>query len=239
MELSKMDKELDTSVLNLLSYGLYIVAAKADNQINGQIVNTVFQITAFPPRVAVSINKENLTHELITKSGMFSVSILAQSTPMKFIGRFGFRSGRELDKLNEVEHLKGIGDCPIIVDNALAYLEVKVTNQVDVDTHTIFIGEVKGAEMLEEGIPLTYAYYHQVKGGKTSKRAATYIPPTPERISKTEEKGKYQCVVCGYIYDPVVGDPEHGIAPGTAFEDIPEDWVCPVCGVRKSEFTPI
>jgi len=234
-----MGEELDMSVLNLLSYGLYIVAAKFGNQINGQIVNTVFQITAFPPRVAVSINKENLTHELIAKSGMFSVSILQQSTPLPFIGRFGFRSGREMDKLSDVKYLKGIGDCPIIVDNALAYIEVKVINQVDVDTHTIFIGEVRAAKILQEGTPLTYAYYHQVKGGKTSKRAATYIPPTPAQAPKSGEAGKYRCDVCGWIYDPEKGDSEHGIAPGTLFEDIPDDWVCPVCGAGKNRFRPL
>ncbi len=234
-----MGTDLDMSVLDLLSYGLYIVAAKSGEQINGLIVNTVFQITAFPPRVAVSINKENLTHDLIVQSGMFSVSILDQSTPLAFIGRFGFRSGRELDKLSDVKHLEGIENCPIIVDYALAYLEVKVINQVDADTHSVFIGEVKGAKMLQEGTPLTYAYYHQIKGGKTSKRAATYIPPTSDKVPTTEVSGKYQCEVCGWIYDSEKGDPENGIPAGTAFEEIPDDWVCPVCGASKNAFKPI
>jgi flavin reductase (DIM6/NTAB) family NADH-FMN oxidoreductase RutF/rubredoxin len=234
-----MDSELDRSVLNLLSYGMYVVAAKSGDQINGQIVNTVFQITSSPPRIAVSINKENLTHQFITQSGIFSVSILEEATPLEFIGRFGFRSGRELDKLSVVKHLRGIERCPIVVDNALAYLEVKVVEQVDVDTHTIFIGEIKRAKILQEGTPLTYAYYHQVKGGKTSKRAATYIAPTTERPPMTEDVGKYRCEVCGWVYDPEKGDPEHGIGPGTAFEDISDDWVCPVCGASKSQFTPL
>jgi rubredoxin/flavin reductase (DIM6/NTAB) family NADH-FMN oxidoreductase RutF len=208
-----MDTELDMSVLYLLSYGMYVVA--------------------------VSINKENLTHELISQSGIFSVSILEESTPLGFIGRFGFRSGRELDKLSTVKHLRGIERCPIVVDNALAYLEVKVIDHVDVDTHTIFIGEVKQAKKLREGTPLTYTYYHQVKGGKTSKRAATYIPSITETLPATGEVGKFRCEVCGWIYDPEKGDPEHGIALGTAFEDIPDDWVCPVCGASKSQFIPI
>ncbi len=234
-----MDTELDRAVLNLLSYGLYVIAAKSGDQINGQIVNTVFQVTAFPPRIAVSINKENLTHELIAQSGMFSVSILDEPTPLDFIGRFGFRSGRELDKLSDVKHLKGIDDCPIIVDNALAYLEVKVINQVDVNTHTVFIGDVMGGKILRKGTPLTYAYYQGVKRGKTSKRAATYIPPTTDSAPTTGEVGKYQCELCGWIYDPKIGDPEYGIAAGTAFEDIPDDWVCPVCGASKNQFKPI
>ncbi|NLN83755.1 MAG: rubredoxin [Firmicutes bacterium] len=49
---------------------------------------------------------------------------------------------------------------------------------------------------------------------------------------------KYVCIVCGYIYDPDLGDPDSGIEPGTPFEDLPEDWFCPVCGVGKSEFEP-
>ncbi len=239
LELSKVDTELDMSVLYLLSYGMYVVAAKAGDKINGQIVNTVFQITATPPRIAVSINRENLTHELISQSGMFSVSILDNETPLAFIGQFGFRSGREMNKMEHITHLEGINSCPVVVDNGLAYLEVKVTNQVEVDTHTIFIGEVKTAKRLKEGTPLTYDYYHQVKGGKTSKRAATYIPPTTEPASTPEKRGRFQCEVCQWIYDPTIGDPEHGIAPGTPFEDIPDDWVCPVCGASKSQFRPI
>jgi rubredoxin/flavin reductase (DIM6/NTAB) family NADH-FMN oxidoreductase RutF len=234
-----MDNELDMSVLNLLSYGMYVVAAKSGEQLNGQIVNTVFQITSSPPRIGVSINKENLTHELISQSGIFSVSILEEATPLGFIGRFGFRSGRELDKLSVVKHLRGIERCPIVIDNALAYLEVKVIDHVDVGTHTLFIGEVKRAKKLQEGTPLTYAYYHQVKGGKTSKRAATYIPPSTEPSPVAKEEGKYRCEVCGWVYDPEKGDPEHGIVPGTAFEDIPDEWVCPVCGASKSQFSPI
>lgn len=234
-----MDSELDMSVLYLLSYGMYVVAAKAGDKINGQIVNTVFQITATPPRIAVSINKENLTHELISQSRMFSVSILDEKTPLAFIGRFGFRSGREVDKMKDVTHLEGINSCPVVVDNALAYLEVKVTDHIDVDTHTIFIGEVKITKRLKDGTPLTYEYYHQVKGGKTSKRAATYISPSIEPTSAPKKSGRYQCEVCQWIYDPEVGDPDHGIPAGTPFEDIPDDWVCPVCGASKSQFRSI
>ncbi len=175
-----LNRELDISVLDLLSYGLYVVAARANNQINGSIVNTVFQVTAEPPRVAVSINKENLTHEYISKSGIFSVSILADTTPLNFIGNFGFKSGRDVDKLLEVKELEDTGDCPIIMDNALGYLEVKVFDQVDVGTHTVFVGDVVGGKILQTGTPLTYVFYKQVKRGKTSKRAATYIPPTQE-----------------------------------------------------------
>jgi flavin reductase (DIM6/NTAB) family NADH-FMN oxidoreductase RutF/rubredoxin len=228
-------------VLYLLSYGLYIVAAKSQDKMNGLIVNTVFQVTANPPRVAVSINKENLTHDYIAESGIFSVSILDESTPMRFIGRFGFRSGREMDKLDDVKFLEGSDDCPVVIDHALAYLEVRVTHQVDVGTHTVFIGDVVRGQRLQEGSPLTYAYYHQVKGGKTSKRAATYIEPPRGAVtprSKSQQQ-QYRCEVCGWIYNPAIGDSDGGIPPGTPFENLPDDWVCPLCGARKDQFTPI
>lgn len=50
---------------------------------------------------------------------------------------------------------------------------------------------------------------------------------------------KYICIVCDYVYDPLVGDPDSGIEPGTSFEDLPDDWVCPLCGVGKDEFEPV
>jgi rubredoxin len=117
---------------------------------------------------------------------------------------------------------------------------------MDIGTHTIFVGRVIDAGMLSEGEPMTYAYYHQVKKGRTPKKAATYQGPAAEESKPaTENSGgdtktqKYRCSVCGYIYDPQKGDPDGGIDPGTAFKDIPDDWVCPVCGVGKDKFEPI
>lgn len=236
-----MTSNLDLSVLNLLSYGLYIVASQSKGKMNGQIVNTVFQVTAFPPRVAVSINKENLTHEYISESRLFSVSILDEATPMQFIGLFGFRSGREVDKLHDVTHVKGNENCPIVTEHSLGIFEVKVTHQIDVGTHTLFVGDVIASRRLREGTPLTYEYYHQVKRGKTPKRAATYIESTKDiSVSPTRDKLQhYRCEVCGWIYNPLVGDPDNGIPPGTPFEDLPDAWVCPLCGARKDQFKPL
>jgi rubredoxin len=108
-----------------------------------------------------------------------------------------------------------------------------VTKDVDVGTHTIFVGELAAAGVLREGEPMTYAYYHQVKRGTTPKAAPSYIEETKGTASKA---ARYKCTVCGYVYDPEKGDPESGIAPGTPFEELPEDWVCPVCGAVKDEF---
>jgi len=236
-----MTDDLDPSVFYLLSYGLYIVAAKNKGKMNGLIVNTVVQVTANPPRIAVSVNKENHTHDYIAESGMFSVSILGEATPMQFIGRFGFKSGRDVDKLDDVEVVKGTADCPIITDHALGFLEVRVTQQIDVGTHTVFVGDVVRGQRLRDGTPMTYAYYHQVKGGKTPKKAATYIEEIPEPISMGEKAAQrqYRCQVCGWVYNPALGDPDSGIPPGIPFDELPEDWVCPLCGARKDQFKPI
>ena len=225
---------MNIKTLYKVSYGLYVVGSVKNEKYNGQIANTVFQITSEPPTIAVSINKSNLTHEFIKESKVFAVSILSKETPMRFIGHFGFKSGRDTDKFKDVKYKSGITGAPVVLEYTIAYLETEVTNMVDVGTHTIFIGKVVDAEILGTGEPMTYAYYHEVKKGKSPKTAPTYI----KEENKKETKGvkKYRCKVCGYVYDPEVGDPDSGIKPGTSFEDIPDDWVCPVCGVNKDMF---
>ena len=215
-----------------LSYGLYVICSKKGDKFNGQIANTVFQITSEPPTIAVSINKSNLTNEFIRDSKVLTVSMIAQEAPLSFIGHFGFKSGREMDKLADINYITGETGVPIITDNTIAYLEVQITQQVDVGTHDIFIGDVINADVLKESEPMTYAYYHLVKRGSTPKTAPSYV----EEKKEVKKMDRYVCTVCGYVYDPEQGDPDGGIQPGTAFEALPDDWVCPVCGATKSEF---
>lgn len=158
-----------------ISYGMYIVGSKREDKANGQIANTVFQIIAQPPTIAVSINKENLTHEYIKESSVFTVSVLSQETPFPFIGRFGFKSGREINKLEGVSYKLGKTGAPIVLENSLAYLEAEVVNSFDCGTHTLFLGRVIEGEIIKEGEPLTYAYYYKVKKGKSPKTAPTYM----------------------------------------------------------------
>jgi flavin reductase (DIM6/NTAB) family NADH-FMN oxidoreductase RutF/rubredoxin len=224
---------MDISALHTIGYGLYIIGSKKGQKFNGQVANTLFQVTATPPAISVTINKSNLTHEFIKESRGFTASVLAKDTPLALIGHFGFKSGREMDKLKGFNYIMGETGAPIVTDHALAFMEAKVNQELDVGTHTIFVGELVGAEILGEGEPMTYAYYHLVKRGTTPKTAPTYHQ---ERKEVTTEMAKYQCTVCGYIYDPKLGDPDGGIAPGTPFEKLPDDWVCPVCGAEKSQF---
>jgi len=222
---------MDIKTLYQLSYGLYVVTSVKGGKLNGQIANTVFQVASEPPTVAVSINKQNLTHEFIRQSRVFAASILSQDTPLSFIGNFGFKSGREGDKFKGVNYKVGKTGAPVVLDNALGYLELKVIGELDAGTHTIFVGELVEAETLKSGEPMTYAYYHVVKRGTAPKAAPTYIEE-----KKVVKLAKYQCTVCGYIYDPEKGDPDGGVAPGTPFEQLPDDWVCPVCGAEKDRF---
>ena len=169
-----MNQKVELGVFRDLSYGLYIVTSKDEGRLNGQVVNTVIQVTSEPPRVAVIINKKNLTHEFILNSKVFSASVLEESTPMIFLGPFGFRSGRDVDKLSKVDFKEGITGCPLISEHALSVLEAEVIDQIDLGTHTVFIGNVVSSEILKKGSPLTYQYYHQVLKGKSPPNAPTY-----------------------------------------------------------------
>lgn len=166
---------MDLSALYKLGYGMYIVGSYKGDKLNAQIANTVFQITSEPPTVAVSINKSNLTNEYIKASKVFSASVLCQETPLSYIGGFGFKSGRDVDKLANVNYRIGETKAPVVIDNATAYLEAEVIQEIDVGTHTLFIGRVVAAEVLTNEICMTYDYYHQVKRGTTPKTAPSYI----------------------------------------------------------------
>jgi flavin reductase (DIM6/NTAB) family NADH-FMN oxidoreductase RutF/rubredoxin len=228
---------MDLKALYKIGYGVYVVCSKNGDRFNGQIANTLFQVTSEPPTVAVSINKKNLTYEFIKESKIFTASVLCQETPLSFIGHFGFKSGREINKLEGVEYKIGVTGSPVVLENAVSYIEAKVTHELDVGTHTIFIGEVVGADVVSNKASLTYEYYQQVKRGTTPKTAPSYVAP-----GKKEEKpnmDKYSCKVCGYIYDPALGDADGGIKPGTSFAELPDTWVCPVCGAPKTEFEKV
>jgi len=243
---------MNPAALHKIGYGMYVIGSRMGDRLNAQIANTVFQITSDPPTVAVSINKKNLTHEFIKASGVFTASVICQDADLAFIGRFGFKSGRDADKLQGVNYRIGQTKAPIVLDNAVSYLEVKVTREVDMGTHTIFIGDVVDAEVLMERVCMTYAYYHDIKRGVTPPTAPSFIKdekrvepapaaaPAPASPASAAPAGqKHRCTVCGYIYDPAEGDADSGIKPGTLFEDLPAGWVCPVCGADKSAFEKI
>jgi ferric-chelate reductase [NAD(P)H] len=166
---------MDVRAMYKISYGLYIVSSVKNGRFSGQIANTVFQVTSEPVKIAVCLNKQNLTHEYVRDSRVFSVSVLELETPMQFIGRFGFRSSRDFDKFEGVNYRKGKTGVPIVLDHAVAVIEAEVVAECDVGSHTLFIGEVIDAELLKDAEVMTYANYHLVKGGKTPKTATVYF----------------------------------------------------------------
>jgi len=223
---------IDIQALYKISYGLYIVSSGDKSRGNGFVSNTVFQVTAEPPRFSVCCSKDNFTAEIIIKYGVFSVSVLAQSASSEIFGKFGYRSGRSFDKMNGTRLIYGETGVPIVLDDSIAYFECKVIQTIDVGTHLLFIGDLLAAKSIDDSNEsLTYSYYRQVKKGVAPKNAPTYIDK-----SKFEEKSgsgfkKFKCAVCGYIYDES--------SEPVPFADLSDDWVCPVCGSEKSDFIEI
>ena len=206
-----------------VTHGLYILTARSGDRINGQCLDALMQVTNAPPRIAVGIGKSSLTHEMIAENGRFAVSVLDREDAdvADVIRRFGFQSGRNVDKFAGFPHAlteRGIPYLP----NAVAVYECTVLPEwtIDLQTHSLFVASVDRAGTRDEGEPLTYNEYR-----KSLRKGANQ-----------NEMDKWMCTVCGYVYDPAAGDPSNGVEPGTAFEDLPENWVCPVCGVGKDMF---
>ncbi|MBC8320278.1 MAG: rubredoxin [Bacteroidetes bacterium] len=232
---------MNTEAFFKITYGLFIVSSGSGNKKAGYVANTAFQVTADPPQIAVACNKDNYTAQLMNESKVFSISVLKQETSSELIGLFGYKSGKDTDKFKSTKYITGRTGVPIVTSDTIAWFECKLVNQFDVGTHIIYVGALVDNDLLSaDEQPLTYDYYRNVKKGKAPKNAPTYIKETMEKkeMSKAAEM-KYQCIVCDYIYDPAIGDADGGIDPGTAFEDLPDDWVCPVCGAEKSDFEVI
>ncbi|MCX5781881.1 MAG: flavin reductase family protein [Elusimicrobia bacterium] len=166
---------MNLNALSKISYGMFVISSKKNNKFNGQIANTVFQVSAQPPMIAISINKQNLTHKYISESKVFTAAVLSEETPMKYIGLFGFKSGINTDKFKECESKIGVTGARIATDYAVAYFEAEVVGSLDAQTHTIFTGKIVASEIISEKEPMTYAYYHKIKGGLSPKTAPTYI----------------------------------------------------------------
>ncbi len=264
-----------------MSYGLYLVAAGDKEKGNGFVANSVFQVTAEPPQIAVVCNKNNYTFGLLKSSENFSVSVLSQAVKPETLSKYGYSSGKDISKFDNSNVLYGQSGVPIVVDEAVAYFECKKVTSFDVGTHELFIGEIVACGVLDNVTePITYDYYHKVRKALAPKNAPTYIdksklkeeikpatevanqevkkPETAINIEVTQESKElatiaaeaqlldeinsfesYKCEICGYVYNPEEGDAPSGIAAGTKFEDLPDDWTCPICGAGKEEFTII
>jgi len=215
------ERKPEFSALRKICYGLYVVCSKKDSRFNGAVVNTVIQVGSEPPAVEVCLSKTALTHDFIQASGVFTASILARETPFSFIERLGLRSGRQVDKLEDISYQIGVTGAPIVLENCLAYIEAEVIGTLDVGDHTIFVGKVVEGRVIKEGEPLTYDYYQRfLKPGR--------LTPRREKAMVSEaEPGRIRCSVCGSPFD-VSGSPlEPGLAPVTPFEMLEDRRTCP------------
>lgn len=242
---------MDSTAFFKMTYGIYLICSKSGEEMSGYIANTAFQVTAEPPQIAISCHKKNTSARIIEQSGHFSLSVLEKDTDAGLIGMFGYQSGNDTEKFNRVNYKIGNNGTPVILSHAIASFECDVVDKFDVGTHYLFIGKVTEAEVLEkEKEPLTYAYFREDMKLMAPERAPTYIDKSKLKkeseqsaSKKQEEKmetkdigGNFICTVCAYVYDPEKGDPDRGIPAGTAFEDLPEEWVCPVCAAAKAFF---
>ena len=223
---------LDFNALNQMSYGLYAVTSLEGQRPVGCIVNTCFQVTAEPPVLAVSMNRDNHTHGAIEQTGRLAISVIARDEAPLTIGTLGFRSGRDFDKFASIPY--EMEDGLPVLKKAVSYVTGTVIGRHELSTHTLYFLSTDTAQMGAGGEVMTYDYYHKVVKGKTPKNATTYVPPEtvqdslPVRKSLNiqeakikEEKimKKFVCPVCGYVHE--------GDCP-------PEK--CPVCGVPGAKF---
>jgi len=218
---------------------MYVIACPDGEKVAGYVANTVFQVTAEPPQLAISCHKYNFLNQAILNSEQFSVSVLQKNAGNDVI-RLGYSSSNDGDKFSGLMIRNSAAGTPVILDDCIAWFDCKLVNTFDVGSHLIFVGEVIEAELVNKfADPLTYAHYREVRKGLSPKNAPTFIDKSKLNIEPEQKSGELKtwvCPACGYVYDPAEGDPDSGIAPGTAFEDIPDDWICPVCAVGKSGF---
>ena len=194
-----------------LSYGLFVLSAADGEKDNGCIVNTVAQLTDVPKRVNVAVNKQNYTHDMIMKTGKFNASVLSQDVPFKVFQQFGFQSGRDVDKFADYEGAERSENGVLYLSKyANALISGTVIDALDYGTHTLFTADVTEARVLSSVPSVTYTYYFD------------HIKPKPQ--PKEEEKKGFVCKICGYVYEG---------------EELPPDFICPLCKHGADDFEPL
>ena len=206
---------MDNKALYSLQYGVFLLGTKnADGtKINACITNTCFQTANNPTRIAISVIKQNLTCEMIEESGVFALSILDRSCTFDTIKRFGYQSGRNVNKFEGFDAVAE-NACPYLAKEACSVIEAKVCNKLDLGTHMLFIAEVTEAKVLSDKEPITYSYYQSDIKPKVNGGAGG-----PEKKIKG-----WRCKICGYEYDGA---------------ELPADYECPICGHPAEDFEPI
>ena len=203
---------MDRKAMYRLSYGLFVLTAREAEKDNGCIINTAIQAASEPNQLSICVNKTNYTHDMIERTGKFTVSVLSQNAQFELFKHFGFQSGRNTNKFETFKKCdRGINDIYYITEGTNAYISVKVIKTVDLGSHTMFIGEITDMEVLSNIPSVTYDYYqNNIK---------------PENVGKTEDgQTIWRCRICGYEY---VG------------EELPDDFICPLCKHPASDFEKV
>ena len=210
---------MDKKVLRNLSYGVYVVTSKDIDRNVGCIANSIMQVTSNPSVIAVSINHDNYTNKVIKENNKFGVSILKETTDVKIIGTFGYKSSKDTDKFDGI-NFKEISEIPVL-ENTCGYMVCKVIDTMETSTHTIFLGEVIEADDYSTENAMTYKYYHENLKGSSPKNAPTYEETSISQVDKDSKKRKWKCSICGYVHEA---------------DELPDDFKCPLCGVGKEYF---
>ena len=203
---------LDPTALFTLSYGLYVLTAREGDRDLGCIVNTVTQLTENPTRIALSVNKQNFTNEVIQRTGVFNISVLTEAASMDLFRHFGFQSGRDVDKFAGRTDPTSENGLRYIDGPANALISGKVEQAIDCGTHMLYIALVTEARKLSDAPSMTYAYYF------------ANVKPKPQPKPAEKPRRGFVCRICGYFYE---GD------------ELPPDFICPLCKHGAADFEPV
>ena len=205
---------LDRKAMHKLSYGLFVLTAKEGEKDNGCIINTAIQAASEPNQMSICVNKANYTHDMIMRTGSFTVSVISQKADFDLFKHFGFQTGREVDKFADFNACgRGQNGIYYVTQGTNAYISVKVDKTEDLGSHTMFVGEITDMEVLSDDLSATYEYYMK------------NIKPKPQEVGKTEDgQTIWRCTICGYEY---VG------------EELPDDFICPLCKHPASDFEKV
>lgn len=203
---------MDKKALYNLSYGVFMLATRSENVVNGCITNTCIQVANNPVRIAISVLNSNYTCDLIKESGIFTLSLLDQTCSFETIRHFGFQSGRDVDKFANITAPAGENAVPYLGWQTCSVLSAKVVSRQDLGTHTLFIAEVTDAKLLSDNPPLTYADYQ------------AHVKPKPEQKKEDKKIIGWRCKICNYVYEG---------------SNLPEEFTCPLCGHGADDFEPI
>ena len=205
---------MDSTVMYKFSYGLFVLTAQENGRDNGCIINTAVQVTSNPNRITIAVNKQNHTHDLVHRTGQFSLSVLSEEAEFDLIRRFGFQSGRDTDKFAgfDAHVLRGENGLLHVTQGTNAFLDCRVVSELDLGTHTLFLADVEDGGVLSQAASATYAYYQQ------------HIKPQGAASAAPAGKTRWVCRICGYVYEG---------------EELPPDFICPICKHPASDFEKV